>query len=268
MSITVTPLGVTVGAEITDVDLKDFSDETAAEIRKAFLDYGVIVLRDQFLNPEQHVAFAKRMGEVMVYEGYKRFDDLPEGMFRFVNDGKAEVITEHWHFDGTYYDVPPAAGILAPQKIPALGGDTMWSNGYVAYDRLSEGMKKMLAGMWTECVSHRSSRKYGNELMLATQPAIQKHPETGRLSLNIGHPETCVRFLGMTEAESQPLIRHLHVHSNEPDNIYRHKWRLGDIVMWDNRCTMHYAIHDYGKAEREMYRMTLKGTRPVGPLGA
>ena len=267
MSIEVVKLTPNIAAEIKGVDLRNFDASETAQIRKAFLEHGVIVFRDQFLTPEQHVAFAKSMGEVMVYEGYKPFDDLPTGMFRFTNDGKEKVITEHWHFDGTYYDVPPAAGILAPQKVPDVGGDTMWSNQYVTYDRLSDGMKKLLSGLWTECVSHRSSRKYNNELMSATQPAIRKHPETGRLSLNIGHPDTCVRFLGMTEEESRPLIHQLHAITHDPDNVYRHQWRLGDVVMWDNRCTMHYAIHDYGMAEREMYRMTILGDRPQGPLG-
>lgn len=262
----ISPLSPNLGAFITNVDLRDPSDDQISQIKKAFLDHQVLVFPKQHLKPLEHVAFAKRLGEVMVYQGYRPFTDLPEGMFRLTNDGKDNTITNDWHFDGTYYDVPPAAGILAPQKIPAIGGDTMWANQYIAYERLSEGMKRLLAGLYIECESHRSSRKYGNPMMSATQPAVRKHPETGRLSLNIGSPETGVRFVDMTEAESQPLIRHLYARAWEPDITYRHKWSLGDILMWDNRCTMHYAIHDYGTAEREMYRMTLQGTRPYGPL--
>jgi taurine dioxygenase len=257
-----------VGAEISGVSLAELSDEDFVIIKKAFLDHGMLVFREQFVDAQKQVDFAKRFGEVMVYKGFDNAyrKDLPEGMFHFSNDGKEKVITENWHFDGTYYDAPPAIGILAPQRLPAYGGDTMWSNQYVAYDRLSEGMKKLLCGLRVRCESHRSSRKYNLDIMTAIHPAVRRHPETGRLSLYIGNPETCVAFVGMTEDESHPLIQYLYQQSCTPDNAYRHTWRLGDVVMWDNRCTMHYAVHDYGDQPRDMYRMTINGEPNRGPV--
>ncbi|QAA94618.1 TauD/TfdA dioxygenase family protein [Pollutimonas thiosulfatoxidans] len=261
-------LAGTIGAEISGVDLKDLSQEEFQDIHQAFLDHGVIVFRGQFLDPDQHVAFARRFGDVMVYKGFEKTyrKDLPEGMFHFSNDGKEKVITENWHFDGTYYDAPPAIGILAPVRLPEYGGDTMWSNQYVAYDSLSDGMKDLLGRLRVRCESHRSSRKYQLEVMSAVHPAVRRHPETGRLSLYIGNPETCNCFDGMTPEESAPLIRYLYDRASQPDNTYRHHWQLGDIVVWDNRCTMHYAVHDYADLPRDMYRMTINGEPNRGPV--
>jgi taurine dioxygenase len=261
----------TVGAEISGVALARLGDEEFKMIHEAFLEHGVLVFRDQFLQPAEHAVFARRFGEVMMYKGFEKafLPDLPDGMFHFSNDGKEKVITERWHFDGTYYDAPPAIGILVPDILPAYGGDTMWSNQYVAYERLSDGMKKLLYGLRVRCESHRSSRKYGlGEVMSATHPAVRRHPETGRLSLYIGDPETCNCFAGMTPQESAPLIHYLYEQACQPDNTYRHNWRPGDVVMWDNRCTMHFAIHDYGNLRRDMYRMTINGEPNRGPADA
>lgn len=178
---------------------------------------------------------------------------------------EAGVITESWHFDGTYYDIPPAINILAPHHLPEYGGDTMWSSQYHAYETLSERMKALLAPLRTRCVSHRVTKRYElDKLFIAEQPAVRLHPVTGRPSLYIGYPETCESFVGMTRAESQPLIQYLHSHANQPDNVYRHNWKLGDIVVWDNRCNMHFAVHDYREQKREMYRMSIKGERNIG----
>lgn len=261
-------LAGTVGAEISGVALAQLHDSEFKAIHEAFLQHGVLVFRDQFLKPVDQVAFARRFGDVMVYKGFEKTfrSDLPEGMFHFSNDGKEKVITERWHFDGTYYDAPPAIGILAPDVLPAYGGDTMWSNQYVAYERLSGGMKTLLHGLRVRCDSHRSSRKYGlGTVMSAIHPAVRRHPETGRLSLYIGDPETCNCFVDMTPQESAPLIHYLYEQASQPDNTYRHNWRLGDVVMWDNRCTMHFAIHDYGNQRRDMYRMTINGEPNQGP---
>jgi taurine dioxygenase len=266
--VRVRKLSGTVGAEISGVNLARLSDDEFRAIKQAFLDHGMLVFREQFLEKQAHVDFARRFGEVMVYKGYEKTfrKDLPEGMFHFSNDGKEKVITEQWHFDGTYYDAPPAIGILVPARLPEYGGDTMWSNQYVAYDRLSDGMKKLLCQLRVRCESHRSSRKYGLELMTAIQPAVRRHPETGRLSLYIGSPETGNCFVGMTPQESAPLIQYLYEQACPPDNVYRHNWRLGDVVMWDNRCTMHFAVHDYGDLPRDMYRMTINGEPNRGPV--
>jgi len=101
------------------------------------------------------------------------------------------------------------------------------------------------------------------ELPTAIHPLVRTHPETGRKALYVGHPETAQQIEGMTKEESRPLLDFLYAHSTQPDNLYRHMWCVGDVVMWDNRCTMHYAVHDYGEADRVLNRITMKGEVPA-----
>ena len=127
----------------------------------------------------------------------------------------------------------------------------MWCNQYQAYDRLSPTMKRMLEGLRVKFVGLRLGRMMGADaasLPTAVHPLVRTHPETGRKALYVGHRETAQQIEGMTDEESRPLLDFLYEHSTNPDNIYRHMWQEGDVVMWDNRCTMHYAVHDYGEA--------------------
>ena len=264
--LNVTPLSGSLGAAITGVRLGQADVATFATIRHIFLEHQMVVFPGQFLAPADQMHFAHAMGEVLMYEGIEQDPNLPDGMMKFTNDGKDKVITENWHMDGMYYDEPPAIGLLSAQRLPPAGGDTMWANLYLAYDRLSEGLRQTLDGLSCHWETHRVVRKYElGKMPHAVQPAVRRHPETGRLALAIGNPDSCLHFIGWTKAESEPLIRWLYNHSFRPDAVYRHVWKPGDLVMWDNRCTMHYAVHDYADAPRDMHRVTLKGGRPVGP---
>jgi len=267
--VQVKPLTGSVGAAITGVKLKDIDDADLAVVRKAFLDHCMLVFPNQFLAPEDQFAFAQRWGRIMIYPGIEYPKDLPHGILQFSNDGKDKVITENWHFDGMYYPVPPSGSILVPQRLPKAGGDTMWSNQYLAYETLSDGLKQLLAGLKCYFETHRVVKKYEfDKSPSAIQPAVRKHPETGRLALYVGNPDSCLNFVGMKREESEPLIRYLYNHSFRPDRVYRHMWKDGDVVMWDNRCTMHYAVHDYGNEPRDMYRITFEGDPARGPLDA
>jgi len=147
-----------------------------------------------------------------------------------------------------------------------VGGDTMWCNQYLAYDSLSEGMKSLLEGVRAEFTGIRLAELAGDtsNVPFSLHPVVRTHPETGRKALFIGRPgDTVPRLEGMSDEESLPLIRFLYEHSISPDRIYRHRWRNGDVVIWDNRCTMHYAVHDYGDdAVRELHRISIRGTEP------
>ena len=267
-ALSITPLTGSIGARIHGIDLREPADDGLAQLRQALLDHCLLVVPGQFLQADAQVAFAKRLGTPASYPGvdFGEFG-LPNGVLRLVNDGKGKVITEHWHFDGMYLEQPPAIGILAAQTIPAAGGDTIWSNQYLAFETLSPGMQALLKTLRCHYVSVRIPKRYENNEapVFATQPAVRRHPETGRSALYIGAPDCCQYFEGMTVDESQPLIRFLHAHGQRADFCYRHIWSPGDVVIWDNRCTMHYAVHDYGTAPRVMHRVVVKGDTAVAP---
>ncbi len=262
-SLTITPVSPNVGAAVTGTDLGSMSDGQFAEIWTAFATHSVLVFPDQHLSVEEHEAFGARWGEFSVSPYVTYLDDHP-GVLPLTNRGKAHTVTENWHSDSTFLPSPPAATILSAREVP-LGGDTMWSNQYLAYDSLSEGMKALLEGVRAEFAGTRLAGLVGStdDIPCSLHPVVRTHPETGRRSLYVGHPgDTMRRFEGMTTAESLPLITFLYEHSTNPDRIYRHRWSAGDVVMWDNRCTMHYAIHDYGEQTRLLHRISIKGDVP------
>ena len=181
------------------------------------------------------------------------------------NRGKAATPTEYWHPDSAYLEKPPAISILAAQELPAAGGDTMFCNQYLAYESLSEGLKTYLEGVRGKFTGAIMARRTGHEgeVPYNYHPIVRTHPETGRKALYISHPDTVPSFENMSDAESRPLLDYLYARGPQPDRSYRHIWQPGDVVMWDNRCSMHYAVHDHGDAERFMHRVTIAGDRPA-----
>lgn len=240
-----------VGAEVQGVDLAHIDDATFAAVHSPLLEHGVIVLRDQELTPETHKAFGRRFGELHTHPAAPGPEGHPE-ILLLENHGKDETITEVWHSDVTCEQRPPSVSILRAVELPEYGGGTMWANQYLAYDRLSTGMKRMLEGM------RAVHAAFGLE---ATHPVIRTHPESGRRALFVNAGFTR-RFEDMTVAESRPLLRYLVEVSTTPDLVYRHVWDAGDVVMWDNRGVMHFAIHDYDDQHRVMHRVTVQGDEP------
>jgi taurine dioxygenase len=256
--LTVTPLTGAVGAAVRGVDLANLDEATFTKIKAAFLEHCMLVFPQQFLEENAHLAFAARWGELSITPMVTNYVDGFPGLLRLTNKGKDKTPTENWHYDSSFLEKPPAVTILAAKDLPATGGDTMWCNQYLAYDRLSDGMKKMLEGA-------RLARAHAHqgEIPEMLHPVVRTHPDTGRKALFVGHPETCTNLENMTVAESRPLLDYLYAHSTQPDAIYRHMWKPGDVLIWDNRCTMHYAVHDYGSQTRNMNRVTVKGAKPV-----
>jgi len=262
-TINATALTGTIGARINGIRLSEVDDATFDLVRAQFLEHTMLVFPDQFLSIEEHVAFAKRWGEFSVSPFVSYLDEHP-GVLPLNNLGKANAVTENWHYDSSFLPSPPSMTILSARDIP-LGGDTMWSNQYHAYDTLSAGMKQLLDGLRAEFAGTRLAARVGaDEVPTSLHPVVRTHPETGRRALFIGHPgDTVPRFEDMMAAESLPLIEYLYAHSTRPDRVYRHCWSEGDVVMWDNRCTMHYAVHDYGEQTRHLHRISIVGDRPV-----
>ena len=263
--IEVRPLTGSIGAAIRGAPLGNLTDEQFAVIQRAFLDRCMLTFPDQHLDGADLTAFAQRWGEIMQTPMLTYLDGYP-GILRIFNRGKAATPTEYWHPDSAYLERPPAISILAAQDLPEVGGDTIFCNQYLAYEALSDGMKSYLEGLRGKFTAAIMARRTGHEgeVPFCYHPIVRTHPETGRKALFVSHADTVPSLENMTEAESRPLLDFLYAHSPKPDRSYRHIWQPGDVVMWDNRCSMHYAVHDHGdEAERIMFRVTIAGDRPA-----
>lgn len=266
MKLQIVPLTGSIGAAVSGVDLKNpIDDATFEALHTAFLRYCILVYRGQHLGPAAQVAFARRWGEpVQQNPLLKNIDGFPE-LIQVTKIPKETASTEAWHYDSPYTRVPPKISMLSAICVPR-GGDTMWCNQYIAYERLSPVMKHLLEGLHVRFTGLRLARMMGTDaekIPSAVHPLVRTHPETRRKALYVGHRDTAQQIDGMTFEESRPLLDFLYEHSTTPDNVYRHMWQEGDLVMWDNRCTMHYAVHDYGDAERVLNRVTMAGEVPA-----
>jgi alpha-ketoglutarate-dependent taurine dioxygenase len=280
MSETTTSLGIrpiagALGAEIHGVALDCPLDAaTVAAIRQALLDHLVIFFRDQELPPERFLAFARRFGEPIEYPFVRGIAGYPE----IIQVAKLEHETMNfggiWHSDTTYLEHPPMGSMLVAREVPPVGGDTLFANQYLAYETLSEGMKRLLEGLRAVNSSARadvtrtredrvksdpSSR--ANAALTAEHPVVRTHPETGRKALYVNVAHTA-HFVGMTEAESAPILGYLFEHQTRPEFTCRFAWRVGSLAFWDNRATQHNPINDYHGHRRIMHRVTLAGDRP------
>jgi taurine dioxygenase len=276
MSIVVRPLSYALGAEIEGVDLaQPLSNSEFDQIHRTFLESGILLFRKQKITREQHIAFSRRFGELDRHDNLPRdrHPDYPE-LLMVTNvpekDGSqsaSKYTGQQWHSDMSFTQVPSLGSLLRGITIPSVGGDTMFTNMYRAYDELSDGMKKMIAdlhGVHTgsrKVLDPNSDREKEQKKINPpiAQPLVRVHPETGRKALYIGEKVSCLD--GMTVEESKPLIDYLVKHATRPQYVYRHQWQTDDIILWDNRCTMHIALGDYPEGEtRHLERTTVKGT--------
>jgi taurine dioxygenase len=271
--IEVKPIAGALGAEITGIDAsRELATEVIAEIREAWLTHLVIFLRDQQLTPDALVAFARAFGEPMEYPQLKGLADCP-----FVTP---VIKLEHervnfggvWHSDTTYLERPPMASMLYAVETPPYGGDTLFSNQYLAYETLSDGLKRMLDGVVGVSTSTKAEvsrtredrlRESGATLkaLIGEHPAVRTHPETGRKALYINVAHTS-HFKDWSEDESAPLLDYLFRHQVKPEFTCRFQWKPGSLAFWDNRCAQHNPVNDYHGYKRVMHRVTLAGDKP------
>jgi taurine dioxygenase len=284
MALKLRKLSHALGAEVCGVDVsKPMSEGEFGEIYTAFLEYGILLFRDQPITREQHIEFSRRFGELDRHEALPqdRHPDHPE-LLLVTNEpnpdgtpSNSRYTGRQWHSDMSFTTVPSLGSLLRGITIPDVGGDTVFANMYVAYETLSDGMKKMIEGLHgihlsgTRKINHAETgvaraeqqRKLNPPI---AQPVVRVHPETGRKALYLG--EKVKRFDGFTEEESKPLIDYLNGHATRFEFIYRHQWRANDIIAWDNRCTMHLALGDFDETQRRhMERTTVLGT-PSGHI--
>jgi taurine dioxygenase len=273
---TVAPVAGALGAEISGLDLSaPLSDETILAVRRAWLDHLVIFFRDQNLSPAQFLALGRRFGEAIEYPFVKGLPEYPEIIPVLKLEHERVNFGGVWHSDTAYLDVPPMASMLVAREIPPYGGDTLFANMYLAYETLSDGLKAMLEGLLAVNSSAKADASRTREDRMkdsarevkkdyvAAHPVVRRHPETGRRALYVNIAHT-VRFDGMTEEESAPLLAYLFRHQTRPEFTCRFRWRSGSLAFWDNRCAQHNAINDYAGHRRLLHRITLAGDTPKG----
>ncbi len=253
-TLTVTPLAGQIGAEV-EVDLRALDNARFDEVHRAFLEYVILVFPNQDLTADDQVAFARRFGELYRYPhalGMQDNDDvLPINIPAGLRRGR-------WHSDVTFDEMPPAISILGARELPSKGGETAFANQYAAFETLSDGMKAMLANL--EAVHDASS--HGHPKEYTTHPVLRTHPETGRTALFVNY-EFTRRFSHMSTEESEGLLNYLTTHAHRPEFCYVHRWRPGDVVMWDNRAAQHYPVVNRPEGEaRRMWRVTVAGGKP------
>lgn len=292
MAIEIRPLAGALGAEVFGADIAGgISDSKFAEIYGAFLEHLVLLFRGQRpLSPEQHTAFAARFGEVD-YEPFaypikppavpgcpQILVNLKEARDRSINVGGL------WHADVTFRTTPHKAAVIYAKEAPPFGGDTMFSNQYLALESLSEGMRAMLERLRAE---HSSAMVHGSEsarsaatsrnhapraedrsvarsMQQASEqvfeaidhPVVRTHPETRRKCLYVNRGFV-TRFADMSMDESRPLLEFLWTHAIQPEFTCRVRWSQDDVGVWDNRCTLHFALNDYYGHRREFHRISV-----------
>lgn len=277
MAITIEPLSPAIGAIISGVDLgQPLGEGVFAEIHAALMDRQVIFFRDQTITEEQQRDLAAGFGPLHIHPIYPRSDRVPEIMLldTALNDLRDNAL---WHSDISFAATPSLGAVLIARKVPPVGGDTLWASATAAYDALPRTMQEYLGtlsavhdlaksfpperfGADPEATARLEAAKRNNPPVV--HPVIRTHPETGKKAIFVSEGFT-TGIVGMEPALAEPLLAMLYAHVTRPEFTVRWKWRVGDVAIWDNRPTQHYAVYDYGDAHRVMNRATILGDKPV-----
>jgi taurine dioxygenase len=266
--IRVRALGARIAAEVSGVDVKSLHDADFATIYRAWLDHNVLVIPGQALEIEDFLRYSRRFGVLEPHPSkMTRHADYPEitmlGTNKFDADGQLNMAiyrrgAEDWHTDGAYDPVPFKATQLYAVAIPSRGGDTLFASMYAAYDALPDRLKTHLEdkqGAFTYGGRRKAAALLNEEdrdWKPVFHPIIRTHPETGRKALYFD-PGKILRIEGIDQTESDALIDELTERMIRPDAQYRHKWSVGDVVIWDNRCSYHLAAGDYPPEEDRVH---------------
>jgi alpha-ketoglutarate-dependent taurine dioxygenase len=278
----VTQLAGNIGAEITGADTgTPLADDVIAQIRQALLDHKVVFLRGQNLDYQRQVRFAERLGPLTL--GHPTLASPPGQPFLEEIDSHKGGKVNYWHTDVTFVDQPPAFTLLHAVVIPAVGGDTLWANTVTAYQSLPAELRELAdrlrvlhtndfdyarpfnRGEQADPATAAAHKEFLSTVYETEHPLVRVHPETGERSLMLGGFARTVP--GFTPQASRDLIRLLQEYITRPEQTVRWRWREGDLAIWDNRATQHYAIADYGSAHRRGERVTVAGPVPVGVDG-
>ncbi|WP_438729082.1 TauD/TfdA dioxygenase family protein [Parasphingorhabdus sp. DH2-15] len=266
------PSSEAVGAEVHDVDLRNMDDAQFVLLRNAFFDHGALFFRNQYLSPEDHIAFAELWGGININRFFTPVDGYPQIAQVLKEPDQTVNIGGGWHTDHSYDHVPAMGSILYALETPSEGGDTLFAGMQAAYEALDDNMKQRLDGLqalhgnahifgkqsdYRDEVGDRfgNQDKAGQE---AVHPIVLAHPETGKKGLYV-NPAFTLRVIDMDAQESADLLTQLYAHIMQPQFHFRWQWSPGSLAMWDNRSTWHYAMNDYHGHRRLLHRITVEG---------
>ena len=275
--VTVTRVGVNLGAEISGVDLRQpLSDEAFDAIQAALVEHELIIFRDQEITSDNLIEFGHRFGQLTVHP-FSPHDEKAPVLIKFRNDeNKAPFGTDVWHSDETFRAEPPMATILCAKEVPAVGGDTIFVSMSAAFDGLSQRMKQFISGLDAIHDLKPFRTLFGNseddrknlqhfELLYPPQlhPVVRIHPISGRKVLFV-NPQFTIAIKDMDERDGRSLLDTLFYQALIPEYQFRLHWAPHTIAMWDNRSTQHYAVNDYYPQRRFMERVTIRGGPVAG----
>ena len=272
--IALEPLTPTIGAEVQGIDLTTVPDRsTLTALREALLEYKVLFFRDQDITTEQHLDFARSFGKLEVHPFAPEKPGYPE-VLAITHDRDSKGRENLWHSDVTWRECPSLGSILRAIEVPPVGGDTLFSDSYAAYEGLSDETKERIEGKvavhdfahFRKLMAQRGKTPEEIEEMnkaypMVEHPVVRTHPETGRRGLYVNAAFTQY-IVGLERDESDALLRHLYAQAAIPEYQCRFRWQNNSIAFWDNRACQHYAVSDYWPAVRKMERVTIIGDRP------
>ena len=265
----VLPKSPTIGAEIVGIDLTALDDQTFADLHRALLEFKVLFVRDSGLDPDSHAALGARWGELEYHPFLTNRDDHPT-VVRFEKGASLTGYENVWHSDVSWRAVPSLGSLLRAVEVPPTGGDTLWADMGAAYDCLPEDVKERIDGLdavhdWIDTFGALMSDDERDALRAdfppSVHPIVRTHPETGRKTLYVNAIFT-LEIAGIDPAEGDRLLEYLCRQADFPEYQCRWTWTPGDLAIWDNRATQHYATSDYSPQRRVMERITVIGDRP------
>ncbi|WP_374574280.1 TauD/TfdA dioxygenase family protein [Phenylobacterium sp.] len=261
------------GAEIEGLDGARASDADIELIRDTLAQRGVVFLRDQKMTPEEQIAFARRVGPIVVNRYFPKTERYPEIAKVEKRADQTTNIGGGWHTDHSYDEAPAMGSVLLAVETPPSGGDTLFADMYAAYDALSDGLKATLE---TLKAHHASAHVFGEGSVYAAtdqavlaghkdtpeavHPVVIVHPDSGKKVLYV-NPAFTTHIVGWTREESMALLGYLYEHAIKPQFVHRFQWKPGSMAIWDNRSTWHHAMNDYQGHYRLMHRITLDGVK-------
>lgn len=267
-------LGPRIGAEVLELDMAgQLSATTLQELEAALVRHETLVLHVPDMTPEQHLAIAHHFGEAEVHTFYP---NLGKGFEQItVIDSKLGDRADMWHHDESFLPSPPIVTMTHARILPPTGGDTCWISMTSAYDALSPRMKQYLDGLsaWHDMnapmtaalqhgiVTHERYVEVVTQNRRHLHPMVRVHPVTGRKALYVS-PTYVTHIDGLPQAESRAILAYLHAHCMQVEFLFKHRWTLGDMVIWDNRSVVHNAIMDYAPHQRRMHRASVFARQP------
>lgn len=267
-TLIIEPLTPFIGAEITGVDLKVVTKAQVADIRAALLKHQVVFFRDQILDQQEHINFARQFGELEIHPATPKGQNNPE-VLHIAHGPESKGRENMWHSDVTWREKPSLGSILKAVKVPVVGGDTLFANMAEAYERLPDSVKEKIAG---KIAIHDIARVFAGRLGKTAEqlretypvmehPIVRTHPETGASVIYVNNAFTS-HIKGMDGEESEELLKTLYRTASDPELQCRFRWKAGSLAFWDNRACQHFASSDYFPQVREMERVTIAGDRP------